>query len=61
LWVAPSVTLAELQYQRLLELSNQIEVFGAKHLEAWVLLAQLRQISLPTLMDQLEIPVPTYV
>ncbi|MEB3164256.1 MAG: hypothetical protein VKK80_13595 [Prochlorothrix sp.] len=52
-------TLTETEHQRLLDLSNQIEIFGAKRLEALALLAQLRQVSLPALMDQLGIPVPT--
>lgn len=46
-------TLTESEHQCLVELSEQVEMFGAKRLEALALLAQLRQVSLPALMDQL--------
>lgn len=54
-------TLTEAEYQRLIQLSNQIEQLGAQRLEALATLAQLRQVSLPTLMEDLGIQASTYV
>ena len=54
-------TLTETEYQRLLGLSNQIEQLGAQRLEALATLAQLRQVALPMLMEDLGIQAPTYV
>jgi hypothetical protein len=54
-------TLTEAEYEGLIQLSNQIEQLGAQRLEALANLAQLRQISLPTLMEDLGIQTPTYV
>lgn len=50
-------TLTETEYEQLLQLSNQIEQFGAQRLEALATLAQLRQVSLPTLMENLGIAI----
>ncbi len=54
-------TLTEAEHDRLIQLSNQIELFGAQRLEALATLAQLRQVSLPQLMQDLGIQSPTYV
>jgi Rad3-related DNA helicase len=54
-------TLTETEYEQLVQLSNQIEHLGAQRLEALATLAQLRQVSLPTLMENLEIETPSYV
>ena len=51
-------TLTEADYRELLDLSNQIEGFGVKRIEALAKLATLRQVSLPKLMDDLGIQSP---
>ena len=48
-------TLTEDNYRELLDLSNQIEGFGVKRIEALAKLATFRQVSLPKLMDDLGI------
>lgn len=54
-------TLTEVEYNTLIQLSNQIEHLGAQRLEALAHLAQLRQVSLPELMETLGIQPVTYV
>lgn len=54
-------TLTTTEYDRLIQLSNQIEQWGGQRLEALATLAQLRRVSLPTLMEDLGIQTPTYV
>ena len=56
---AETLTLPE--YNTLIQLSNQIEQFGAQRLEALANLAQLRSISLSELMETLGIQPVTYV
>jgi hypothetical protein len=51
-------TLSEAEYTELLEVSNQIECFGAKRLEALAKLATIRQVPLLKLMDDLGIQNP---
>ena len=51
-------TLTEVDYRELLGISNQIESFGVKRIEALAKLATLRQVSLPKLMDDLGIQSP---
>jgi hypothetical protein len=51
-------TLSEAEYAELLEISNQIEGFGAKRLEALAKLATIRQVPLLKLMDGLGIQNP---
>ena len=51
-------TLTEADYRELLDLSNQIEGFGVKRIEALAKLATVRQVSLPKLMDDLGIQSP---
>ena len=51
-------TLTEDNYRELLDLSNQIEGFGVKRIEALAKLATFRQVSLPKLMDDLGIHSP---
>ena len=51
-------TLTEDNYRELLDLSNQIEGFGVKRIEALAKLATFRQVSLPKLMDDLGIQSP---
>ena len=51
-------TLTEADYSELLDLSNQIEGFGVKRIEALAKLATFRQVSLPKLMDDLGIQSP---
>jgi len=51
-------TLTEADYRELLDLSNQIEGFGVKRIEALAKLATFRQVSLPKLMDDLGIQSP---
>jgi UDP-N-acetylglucosamine 2-epimerase len=54
-------TLTNAEYDILIQLSNQIEQFGAQRLEALANLAQLRQVSLSDLMATLGIQPVTYV
>lgn len=51
-------TLTKANYRELLDLSNQIEGFGVKRIEALAKLATFRQVSLPELMDDLGIQSP---
>jgi hypothetical protein len=51
-------TLTEAEYAELLEISDQIEAFGAKRIEALAKLATLRQLPLLKLMDDLGIQNP---
>jgi hypothetical protein len=51
-------TLTEAEYAELLEISNQIEAFGVKRIEALAKLATLRQVPLLKLMDDLGIQSP---
>ena len=51
-------TLAEDNYRELLDLSNQIEGFGVKRIEALAKLATFRQVSPPKIMDDLGIQSP---
>lgn len=53
-------TLTQPEHQQLIELSKQIETFGAQRLEALAQLAQLRQVTLLDLMQSLGIPSVTY-
>jgi hypothetical protein len=53
--------LTDTEYNTLIQLSNQIEQFGAQRLEALATLAQLRQVSLSDLMETLGIQPVTYV
>ncbi len=53
--------LTEAEHQTLIQLSNQIEQFGAQRLEALAQLAQLRQVSLPEIMATLGIQPATDV
>jgi len=53
-------TLTDAEYNTLIQLSNQIEQFGAQRLEALANLAQLRQVSLSKLMETLGIQLATY-
>ena len=50
-------TLTEAEHEQLIQLSNQIEQWGAQRLEALATLAQLRQVALPTLMETLGIEI----
>ncbi len=54
-------TLTEAEYNTLIQLSNQIEQFGAQRLEALAKISQLRQVSLSDLMETLGIEPVTYV
>ena len=54
-------TLTDSEYEMLIQLSNQIEQFGAQRLESLASLARLRQVSLSTIMDSLGIQPVTYV
>jgi hypothetical protein len=54
-------TLTDVEYETLIQLSNQIEQIGAQRLEALASLAQLRQVSLLDLMGTLGIQPMTYV
>jgi hypothetical protein len=51
-------TLTEAEYAELLDISNQIEAFGVKRIEALAKLATLRQVPLLKLMDDLGIQSP---
>ena len=48
-------TLTDGEYEILIQLSNQIEQYGAQRLEALASLAQLRQVSLSVIMESLGI------
>ena len=54
-------TLTDDEYETLLALSDRIEVMAAARAESLVKLANLRQISLMQLMDDLGIQTPSYV
>ena len=54
-------TLTDGEYEILIQLSNQIEQYGAQRLEALATLAQLRQVSLSVIMESLGIQPVTYV
>ncbi|BDA74536.1 hypothetical protein BGP_5582 [Rivularia sp. IAM M-261] len=54
-------TLTDAEYNTLIQLSNNIEQFGAQRLEALANLAQLRACSLSELMVSLGIQPVTYV
>jgi hypothetical protein len=54
-------TLTDDEYDRLIQLSQQIEAIGAERLEALATLAQLRQTSLVDLMKTLGIEPVSYV
>jgi hypothetical protein len=49
------------EYEELLELSDRVEQLSADRLEALVKLAELRQVTLPQVMDDLGIQPPSYV
>jgi hypothetical protein len=51
-------TLTEAEYAELLDISDQIEAFGVKRIEALAKLATLRQLPLLKLMDDLGIQSP---
>jgi hypothetical protein len=51
-------TLTPAEHQELLNLTDTIEQFDAERLQHLLALAQLRQVSLPGLMDQLNISAP---
>lgn len=51
-------TLTSIEHQELLELINVVEQFDADRLQHLVDLAQLRQITLPELLNQLKISPP---
>jgi hypothetical protein len=53
-------TLTDEEYEELLELVNEIELRDAKRVEYLAELAQLRNVSLRTLMQQLDIRPPAY-
>jgi hypothetical protein len=53
-------TLTEEEYQVLLDLSDRIEVLAAQRAAALLKLAELRQITLMQLMDDLGIQAPSY-
>jgi excisionase family DNA binding protein len=50
-------TLTEADHERLIQLSHQIEKLGTQRLDALALLAQLRQVALPTLMETLGVEI----
>jgi excisionase family DNA binding protein len=50
-------TLTEADHEQLIQLSHQIERLGAQRLDALALLAQLRQVALPTLMEALGVEI----
>jgi hypothetical protein len=49
------------EYEELLELSDRIEILAAERAESLVKLAQLRQVPLMQLMNELGIKAPEYV
>lgn len=53
-------TLTDKEYEELLELSDRIELLNAQRIEALAKLADLRQVSLQQLMDDLGIQSPSY-
>jgi hypothetical protein len=53
-------TLTETEYQELLALSDRIEILAAQRVEALAKLAQLRQVSLLQVMDDLGIASASY-
>lgn len=53
-------TLTDEEYEELLELVDEIELRDAKRVEYLAELAQLRNVSLRTLMQQLDIRPPAY-
>ncbi|MFZ4662557.1 MAG: STAS/SEC14 domain-containing protein [Caldilineaceae bacterium] len=53
-------TLTDEEYEELLELVDEIELRDAKRVEYLAELAQLRSVSLRTLMQQLDIRPPAY-
>jgi len=53
--------LTDTEYEMLIKLSNEIEQFSAQRLEYLASLAQLRQVSLSTMMNTLGIPPVMYV
>jgi hypothetical protein len=54
-------TLVDTEYDRLIQLSNEIEQIGVQRLEALAQLAQLRQVSILDLMATLGIQPMSYV
>jgi hypothetical protein len=54
-------TLTDAEYDRLIQLSNEIEQIGVQRLEALAQLAQLRQVSILDLMATLGIQPMSYV
>jgi hypothetical protein len=54
-------SLAREEYEELLRLVDESEAFTLRRLEALVELAQLRQVSLPALMQQLGLKAPPVV
>lgn len=54
-------TLSSEEYQELLDLTEKVEQFDAKRIEAMIELANLRQTSVSQLMNQLDIKSPSYV
>ena len=54
-------TLNSKEYQELLDLTEKVEQFEAKRIEAMTELGGLRQISLTQLINDLDIKSPTYV
>jgi excisionase family DNA binding protein len=50
-------TLTEADHEQLIQLSHQIERLGTQRLDALALLAQLRQVALPTLMETLGVEI----
>ena len=53
-------TLDDKEYESLIQLSNQIEQIGAQRLQALAKLAQIRQVSLLDLMENLGIQPVSY-
>lgn len=51
-------TLTEAEHSELLDIGNQIEWFGVKRLEAMAQLAEIRQVPLLQLMDDLGLQSP---
>jgi hypothetical protein len=51
-------TLTPAEHQELLNLTDTVEQFDAERLQRLLALAQLRQVSLPELMNQLNISAP---
>lgn len=54
-------TLTDEEYELLLELSDRIEILAAERAGSLVKLAELRQVPLTQLMNELEIKAPGYV